>query len=134
MPFCSICGVSFGDSDQVRAHIQGSKGEHAGIGFADAEQYISESPPDDDDDADPPGGAAGAPADESLSSQAQGGLNIPEAKAEASASAGQNNDPTCPECGSNRWFDASEHTDYPYGCANCSDGSNWQVYGEEGSA
>jgi hypothetical protein len=134
MPFCSLCGVSFGTSEQVRGHIQGSKGEHLGIGYADAEQYITESPPDDDNDADPPGGAAGGPADESLSSQAQVGLSIPEAKAEASPSAGQNNDPTCPECGSNRWFDASEHTDYPRACADCSDESSWMVYGDEEAA
>jgi len=37
MPFCSLCGVSFGTSEQVRGHIQGSKGEHLGIGYADDE-------------------------------------------------------------------------------------------------
>lgn len=125
MPFCSLCGVSFGKHEQVRAHIQGSKGEHAGIGFANAEQYISETPPDDDDDADPPGGSASSPS----SSEAQGGLSIPERSVAPEAKAEQKDDPTCPECGGNQWFDASEHTDYAFGCADCSSGTNWTVYG-----
>jgi hypothetical protein len=139
MPFCSLCGVAFGEPDQVRAHIQGSGGDHAGIGFNTAEEYITDTAPDvldEDDDAGPAGGAAGAPADEASSpskASKDAGLGVPEKQVEESK-AEQKDDPTCPECGSNRWFDASEHTDYPYGCANCSDGSSWQVYGEEGSA
>lgn len=124
MASCTICGVSFGTPEQVRAHIQGSAGEHAGIGFADAAEFISDAPTDDDSDADPPGGAPGAPAS---SPSKDAGLGIPQKHVEAAASE-QEDDPECPKCGSNEWFDASEHTDYPYGCADCSDGTNWQVY------
>lgn len=121
---CTICGKSFGSPEGTRGHIQGSKGEHAGIGFADAQEYITETHIEEGSgggpDADPPGGAA-SPASKDA------GLGVPE-KHVSQAQAEQKDDPECPNCGSNRWFDASEHTDYPYGCADCSDGSSWQVY------
>jgi len=128
MPYCDICGVGFGESDQVRAHIQGSRGEHEGIGFADAEQYISATPPSGDDDPDPPGGAAGGAAGEASSPSKHSGLFIPQRET-SKPDAGEDDDPECPECGSNEWFDASEHTDHPFGCANCSDDNSWMVYG-----
>jgi ssDNA-binding Zn-finger/Zn-ribbon topoisomerase 1 len=37
-------------------------------------------------------------------------------------------DPKCPECGGNRYFDASEYTDYQYGCPDCSDEDSWVVF------
>lgn len=39
-------------------------------------------------------------------------------------------DPKCPECGGNKYFDATEHTDYDYGCPDCSNGENWVVWNE----
>jgi hypothetical protein len=39
-------------------------------------------------------------------------------------------EPECPECGGNRYFDASEHTDYAYGCADCSGEESWVVFDE----
>jgi len=30
--------------------------------------------------------------------------------------------------GGNRYFDASEHTDYDYGCPDCSDDESWVVF------
>lgn len=40
---CDLCDASpFEKLSSTRAHIQGSKGPHEGIGFADAEQHISE--------------------------------------------------------------------------------------------
>jgi DNA-directed RNA polymerase subunit RPC12/RpoP len=124
MASCTICGVSFEKPSQVRAHIQGSGGEHAGIGFADAEQYISDARVEDDNSGappgGPPGGAASSPSKDAV-------LGVPQGR-RAQAQAEQKDEPTCPECGSNRWFDASEQTDYEYGCANCSDGTNWQVF------
>jgi hypothetical protein len=130
LPHCTICGVSFGTPEQVRAHIQGSGGEHAGIGFADAEQYISDAPIDEDGDADPPGGPPAGAAEEA--SKGTAGLDVPQRHVEGGARE-QKDDPECPNCGSNRYFDASEHTDHPFGCPECSDGNNWFVYGE-GSA
>lgn len=121
---CTICGVSFGKPSQVRAHIQGSGGEHAGIGFADAEQYISDAQEIEADDADPP---AGPPADPPSSPSSTEGLGVPD-KHVTTPKPEQKDDPTCPECGSNRWFDASEHTNHQYGCAECSSATSWQVY------
>lgn len=37
---CTICSKGFGSKEGARAHIQGSTGEHKGIGFADAEDHI----------------------------------------------------------------------------------------------
>lgn len=37
-------------------------------------------------------------------------------------------EPECPECGGNRYFDASEHTEYEYGCPDCSDDESWVVF------
>lgn len=39
-------------------------------------------------------------------------------------------DPECPECEGNVFFDASEHTDFEFGCPNCSDEENWVVWNE----
>jgi hypothetical protein len=39
-------------------------------------------------------------------------------------------EPECPECGGSRYFDASEHMKYQYGCADCSDGDSWVVWNE----
>ena len=43
---------------------------------------------------------------------------------------GDRTPPQCPECGGSRWFDASAHTDYEYGCADCSDEQTWVVWSE----
>lgn len=133
MPYCTICGVGFAEPEQVRAHIQGSTGDHAGIGYADAEKHISDTPPSGDDGGDPPGDPPGGSASEASSPSKDEGLWIPQRDVSAS-SAGENSDPECPECGSNRYFDASEYTDYPFGCAECSDSTSWTVYGKEGAA
>lgn len=126
MPSCTICGVAFGTRPQVRAHIQGSTGEHAGIGYADANEYISDAPVDEDEQGGAPADSPSAPADDGLSSD---GLGVPQ-KDVAQGGASQSNDPTCPECGGNRWFSASEHTDYEYGCADCSTDTNWTVWNQ----
>lgn len=39
-------------------------------------------------------------------------------------------EPTCPGCGGNKYFDASEHTDYDYGCPECSSKEQWVVWNE----
>lgn len=124
MASCKLCGVSFGTPEQVRAHIQGSAGEHAGIGFRDAEEYISEAPDETDDPA-PEADPAGEPASDPPSSPSKdGGLGVPQRAPRPSSE----DDPTCPECEGNRYFDASEHTDYDYGCADCSDADSWVVW------
>jgi len=127
---CTICGDSFGSPEGTRGHIQGSRGDHQGIGFADAQEYISETQydpdSDGDPDADPPGGAA-SPASSPSSPSKDAGLGVPQRK-RPQAQAEPKDDPECPECGSNRWFDASKHTDYSYGCADCSDRTSWQVF------
>lgn len=125
MASCTICGVSFGKPAQVRAHIQGSSGEHAGIGFRDAEEYISEAPDESAPDAD----AATDPAGDPPSSPSKDeGLGVPQ-KADTGPAASKADNPTCPECGGNRWFDASA-AGYNYGCADCSSAENWTVWGQ----
>lgn len=47
---------------------------------------------------------------------------------DSGSNGGTADEPECPECGSGRYFDASGHTEYPYGCANCSDEETWVVY------
>jgi hypothetical protein len=39
-------------------------------------------------------------------------------------------DPRCPECDGNVFFDASEHTDFEFGCPNCSSEEEWVVWNE----
>jgi hypothetical protein len=39
-------------------------------------------------------------------------------------------DPTCPECGGNVFFDASEHTQFEFGCPTCSTDEEWVVWDE----
>jgi hypothetical protein len=39
-------------------------------------------------------------------------------------------DPSCPECDGNVFFDASEHTDFEYGCPHCSTDGEWVVWNE----
>lgn len=41
-----------------------------------------------------------------------------------------NDDPACPDCGGSRYFDASEHTKYDYGCPDCSTEDAWVVWNE----
>lgn len=126
MPSCTICGVSFGTRNQVRGHIQGSAGEHAGIGFHDAGEYISDAPvsdaPEQDAPAEPPAESADEPSPSKPDDEE--GLGVPSNVERPT----DDDDPRCPECGSNQWFDASEVTDYQYGCAECSDGNSWQVF------
>lgn len=127
MASCTICGVSFPKRSQVRGHIQGSGGEHAGIGFQEAEDYISDArdeasesaAPDADRDADP----ASSP---SSSEAGADGLGVPQSK-DLGPDPDQENDPTCPECKGNKWFDASK-AGYDYGCPDCSSEGSWTVW------
>lgn len=124
MASCTICGVAFEKSEQVRAHIQGSGGEHAGIGFADAKDYISEARDEASPPTDSATDSASEPAEESLSNE--GGVGVPQ-HAQTTPDE-QSTEPECPECGGNRWFDASQHTEYSFGCADCSDSDSWVVF------
>lgn len=127
MASCTICGVSFGKPSQVRAHIQGSAGDHAGIGFRDAADYISEAPDESSDPAPEADPDAGPDADPPSSPSKDEGLGVPQ-RSTPTPDETKETDPTCPECGGNRWFDASEHTDYDVGCADCSGEDSWVVW------
>lgn len=39
-------------------------------------------------------------------------------------------DPVCPKCGGSNVFDASDHTDYKFGCEDCSTEDSWMVFNE----
>lgn len=121
MASCKICGVSFPKSSQVRGHIQGSAGEHAGIGFQEAEDYISDARDEADESAESDGDP---PADPPSSPSSSEGIGVP-----STAGTEQEDDPTCPECGGNKWFDASK-AGYDYGCPDCSDAQNWTVWNQ----
>ena len=125
MASCTICGVSFPKPEQVRGHIQGSGGEHAGIGFQEAEQYISDARDEAASEADP---AGDPPADPASSPSSSDGLGVPQGK-HVEADAEQKDDPTCPDCGGNKWFDAST-AGYDYGCPACSTGEKWTVWSQ----
>lgn len=125
MASCTICGTSFSTPEKVRGHIQGSGGEHAGIGFADAHEYISEAPDESAPEADP---AGDPPADPASSPSRSEGLGVPQGK-RVEAEPEQDDDPECPECGGNEWFDASK-AGYDYGCPDCSSEEKWTVWNQ----
>jgi len=119
---CPWCDYTAPTGGSVQGHITGrSDGEHKGKRGPDVavEDLRVDTEPAESATAD--GGTAdGDPV-----------ADAPETDTAATqAGAGDSDEPTCPECGGNRWFDASEHTEYEYGCADCSDESGWIVWNE----
>jgi len=55
-------------------------------------------------------------------------LDAPEPDPVVTDGGDPSDEPECPECGGNRYFDASEHTEYDYGCPDCSDEESWVVF------
>jgi len=55
-------------------------------------------------------------------------LDAPEPDPVVADGGDPSDEPECPECGGNRYFDASEHTEYDYGCPDCSDEESWVVF------
>ena len=69
--------------------------------------------------------------DDGTETVADGGnpaLDAPEPDPVVTDGGDPSDEPECPECGGNRYFDASEHTDYDYGCPDCSDDESWVVF------
>jgi len=74
---------------------------------------------------------AGTVVDDGTDTVADGGnpaLDAPEPDPVVTDSDDPSDEPECPECGGHRYFDASEHTDYDYGCPDCSDEESWVVF------
>ena len=71
--------------------------------------------------------------DEGTETVADGGnpaLDAPDPDPVVTDGGDPSDEPECPECGGNRYFDASDHTEYDYGCADCSDDESWVVFDE----
>jgi hypothetical protein len=69
--------------------------------------------------------------DDGTETVADGGnpaLDAPEPDPVVTDGGDPSDEPECPECGGNRYFDASEHTEYDYGCPDCSDDESWVVF------
>lgn len=70
-------------------------------------------------------------ADDGAETVADGGnpaLDAPDPDPVVTDGGDPSDEPECPECGGTRYFDASEYTEYAYGCADCSDEESWEVF------
>jgi len=134
---CPANGCDFtGLPSAVAGHYGGKRDDaHAG-GYQTALDMLdggesSESDGLDDGPSTGAGGSKPARAGSGGDNPAMSSPTDTEAAASATVSTdGGASEPTCPECGGSRYFDASGHTEYDFGCADCSDGSGWVVWNE----
>lgn len=120
---CQICERYTGSKSQVRAHIQGSKGDHEGIGFNEADNHIAETDKHVEQQGQQSGGSESKGTGEASSPSSPSSPGMPKNK----DAKRQTSNPDCPNCSSELYhrneLDTSryrlENNDADYACLNC---------------